>query len=73
MPVNKNIISAVKKSLSKFDFSRLEERCANEAQTRVALIEPLLEVIGYSRSDDKDMLTEFTAGWERRMIKQILG
>jgi len=71
MPVNKNIISAVKKSLAKFDFSRLEERCSNEAQTRVTLIEPLLEVIGYSRSDDKDMLTEFNAGWGQKMTKLI--
>lgn len=73
MPLNKNIISAVKKSLVKFDFSRLEERCSNEAQTRVALIEPLLEVIGYSRSDDKDMLTEFNAGWGQKNDKADIG
>jgi hypothetical protein len=73
MPLNKNIISAVKKSLVKFDFSRLEERCSNEAQTRGALIEPLLEVIGYSRSDDKDMLTEFNAGWGQKNDKADIG
>jgi hypothetical protein len=73
MAVSKNHIAAVKKSLSKFDFSRLEERCSNEAQTRVALIEPLLEVIGYSRSDDKDMLTEFTAGWGKKNDKADIG
>lgn len=73
MAVTKTHIAAVKKSLSKFDFSRLDERCANEAQTRVALIEPLLEVIGYSRSDDRDMLTEISAGWGKKNDKADIG
>jgi hypothetical protein len=73
MAVTKTHIAAVKKSLSKFDFTRLEERCTNEAQTRMALIEPLLEVLGFSRSDDKDMLTEFTAGWGKKNDKADIG
>jgi hypothetical protein len=73
MPVNKSIVSAVKKSLSKFDFTRLEERCTNEAQTRITLIEPLLEILGYSRSDDRDMLTEFNAGWGQKNDKADIG
>lgn len=73
MPVNKSIVSSVKKSLLKFDFTRLEERCSNEAQTRIALIEPLLEIIGFSRSDDKDMLTEFNAGWGKKNDKADIG
>ena len=52
MPVSKPIVNAIKKSLSKFDFSRLDERCSNEAQTRFVLIEPILEILGYSRIDD---------------------
>jgi hypothetical protein len=71
MPVRKDIFSAVKKSLQKFDFTRLEEKCANEAQTRMCLIEPLLEMLGYSRSDD--MLTEITAGWGKKNAKADLG
>lgn len=39
MPVNKQVVSAIKRSFSKFDFIRLEERCTNDAQTRVVLIE----------------------------------
>lgn len=73
MPIDKKIIAVVKKSLSKFDFSRLEEKCTNEAQTRMYLIEPLLEILGYSRIDDKDMLTEFNAGWGQKNDKADIG
>jgi len=73
MPVDKRIISVVKKSLNKFDFSRLDEKCTNEAQTRMYLIEPLLEILGYSRIDDRDMLTEFNAGWGRKNDKADIG
>lgn len=71
MNVDKKILAVVKKSFSKFDFSRLEEKCTNEAQTRMYLIEPLLEILGYSRIDERDMLTEINAGWGQKMIKQI--
>jgi len=64
MPTNKQIVNSIKKSLSKFDFTNLEERCTNEAQTRFVLIEPLLEVLGYSRIDD--MATEINAGWGQK-------
>ena len=71
MPVNKQIFNAVKKSLSKFDFTRLEERCTNEAQTRFVLVEPILEILGYSRIDD--MATEFNAGWGQKNDKADIG
>jgi len=71
MPLNKSIVSAVKKSLSKFDFTRLEEKCTNEAQTRLVLIEPLLEILGYSRTDD--MMTEINAGWGQKNDKADIG
>ena len=71
MLVNKKILAVVKKSFSKFDFSRLEEKCGNEAQTRISLIEPLLEILGYSRHDD--MLTEINAGWGQKNEKADLG
>jgi predicted type IV restriction endonuclease len=73
MPVDKRIVSVVKKSLNKFDFTRLEEKCTNEAQTRLYLIEPLLEILGYSRIDDGDMLTEFNAGWGQKNDKADIG
>ncbi|MEY2940455.1 MAG: hypothetical protein RJA67_140 [Bacteroidota bacterium] len=69
MSVNKTIISTVKKSLQKFDFTKLEERCSNEARTRSYLIEPLLEILGYSSSSHNDMLTEFDAGWGKKNDK----
>lgn len=69
--VNKKILAVVKKSFSKFDFSRLDEKCGNEAQTRISLIEPLLEILGYSRHDD--MLTEINAGWGKKNEKADLG
>ena len=73
MIVNKKIVAVVKKSFSKFDFSRLEEKCGNEAQTRMYLIEPLLEILGYSRMDNRDMLTEINAGWGQKNDKADLG
>jgi len=73
MTVDKKIVAVVKKSFSKFDFSNLEERCTNEAQTRMYLIEPLLEILGYSRMDSRDMLTEINAGWGQKNNKADLG
>ena len=37
------------------------------------LIEPLLEVLGFSRIDDRDMLTEINAGWGQKNDKADLG
>ena len=71
MPVNKQIVNAIRKSLSKFDFSKLEEKCTNEAQTRFNLIEPQLEILGYSRIDD--MTTEINAGWGKKNDKADIG
>lgn len=71
MPVNKQIVSTIKKAFLKFDFSRLDERCTNEAQTRFVLIEPILEVLGYSRIDD--MATEINAGWGQKNDKADIG
>jgi len=73
MNIDKKILSAVKKSFSQFDFSRLEEKCTNEAQTRSYLIEPMCEMLGFSRIDDKDMLTEITAGWGQKNAKADIG
>lgn len=73
MLIDKKVLSVVKKSFSKFDFSRLEEKCTNEAQTRMYLIEPLLEILGYSRIDERDMLTEINAGWGQKNDKADLG
>ena len=71
MPVNPTHVKAIKKTLQKFDFSNLEERCSNEAQTRLCLIEPILETLGYSRIDD--MATEINAGWGRKNNKADIG
>lgn len=71
MPVNKQIANAIKKSLLKFDFSKLEERCTNEAQTRQYLIEPIIEMLGFSRLDD--MLTEINAGWGQKNDRADIG
>lgn len=71
MPANKQIANTIKKSLLKFDFSKLEEKCTNEAQTRQYLIEPIIEMLGYSRIDD--MLTEINAGWGQKNDKADIG
>ena len=71
MPINKQIANVIKKSLSKIDFSKLEEKCTNEAQTRQYLIEPIIEILGYSRMDD--MLTEINAGWGQKNDKADIG
>jgi hypothetical protein len=72
MNVDKRIVSAVKKGFVKLDFQRLEETCNNEAQTRMFIIEPMCEILGFSR-DPKDMLTEITAGWGQKNDKADIG
>jgi hypothetical protein len=71
MTTNKQIVSAIKKSLSKIDFSKTVEKCTNEAQTRQYLIEPIIQVLGYSSFDD--MLTEFNAGWGAKNDRADIG
>ena len=71
MTTNKLIVNAIKKSLLKFDFAKTFEKCTNEAQTRLYLIEPIIEVLGYSRIDD--MLTEINAGWGAKNDKADIG
>lgn len=71
MPINKQIANVIKKSLSKIDFTKIEEKCTNEAQTRQYLIEPIIEILGYSRMDD--MLTEINAGWGQKNDKADIG
>lgn len=71
MQIDKKQIATVKKSLLKFDFSRLEERCSNEAQTRFTLVEPILEILGYSRTDD--MVTEVSAGFGEKNDRADIG
>ena len=73
MIVDKKILAAVKKSFVKLDFSNFEQSCTNEAQTRQYMIEPMCEVLGFSRSDAKDMLTELNAGWGKNNKKADLG
>jgi hypothetical protein len=71
MVVNKQIVTAIKKSLSKIDFSKTYEKCTNEAQTRLYLIEPIIQVLGYSSFDD--MLTEINAGWGAKNDRADIG
>jgi predicted type IV restriction endonuclease len=71
MAANKLIVNAIKKSLSKFDFAKIIEKCTNEAQTRLYLIEPIIQVLGYSSFDD--MLTEINAGWGAKNDRADIG
>ncbi len=71
MLIDKKQIAAVKKAISKFDFSRLDEKCANEPQTRFTLIEPILEILAYSRTDD--MITEVSAGFGEKNDRADIG
>ena len=71
MTTNKQIVTAIKKSLSKIDFAKTTEKCTNEAQTRLYLIEPIIQVLGYSSFDD--MLTEINAGWGAKNDRADIG
>ena len=71
MTTNKQIVTAIKKSLSKIDFTKTTEKCTNEAQTRLYLIEPIIQVLGYSSYDD--MLTEINAGWGAKNDRADIG
>ena len=42
MPINKQFVTVIKKSLTKFDFSKLEEKCTNEAQTIYILVQSIV-------------------------------
>jgi hypothetical protein len=72
MNVDKRILAAVKKSFSNFDFSRYDSSESNEAQTRLFIIEPMCEILGYSR-DPKDMWTELNAGWGKKNSRADIG
>jgi hypothetical protein len=66
----KQLISYIKKELSKFDAVTIgQQKCLNEAQTRTYLIEPFLEILGYSRL--KDLVTEFAADFGDRNINRV--
>ena len=67
----KQIFNTIKKSLAKFEFAKATEKCANEAQTRLYLIEPIIQVLGYSSFDD--MLTEINAGWGAKNDRADIG
>lgn len=41
---NKQIVTAIRKSLSKIDFAKTIEKCTNEAQTRLYLNEYTLGI-----------------------------
>jgi hypothetical protein len=66
----KQLISFIKKELSKFDALTIaDEKCKNEAQTRTYLIEPFLEILGFNRL--KDLTTEFSADFGDRAINKV--
>ena len=71
MSVNKLIFNAVKKSITKIDFAKTYEKCTNEAQTRLYLIDQIITILGYSIQDD--VLTEFNAGWGKTNKKADMG
>jgi hypothetical protein len=66
----KQLISFIKKELSRFDALVIaDEKCKNEAQTRTYLIEPFLEILGYNRL--KDLTTEFSADFGDRAVNKV--
>jgi hypothetical protein len=66
----KQLITFIKKELSKFDALAIaEDKCKNEAQTRTYLIEPFLEILGYNRL--KDLITEYSADFGDRAINKV--
>jgi hypothetical protein len=71
MAINKQILNTIKKSIAKINLSDLDEKCTNEAQTRFTIIEPILEVLGYSRIDD--MVTEVSAGFGEKNDRADIG
>jgi len=66
----KQLISFIKKEISKFDALAIaDDKCNNEAQTRTYLIEPFLEILGYHRLND--LITEYTADFGDRGINKV--
>ena len=58
-------------ALFKIDFSKIQEKCTNEAQTRLYLIDQIITILGYSIKDD--VLTEINAGWGNKRDKADMG
>ena len=65
------IFNDVKKNLLKFNFKMFQNMPLNEAQTRHDIIEPLLEIFGYSRPDA--MITELSAAWGKSSNRADIG
>ncbi len=68
----KQIVSQLKKSLSSFDFEKAIEVSANEAQTRMYLIEPFFEMLRYNRGlFVGDLHPEYDADFGDRTSKKV--
>lgn len=68
----KQIVSQLKKSLSSFDFEKAIEFSANEAQTRMYLIEPFFEMLRYNRGlFVGDLHPEYDADFGDRTSKKV--
>ena len=66
----KQLISFIKKELTKFDaLANADDKCKNEAQTRSYLIEPFLEILGYHRS--KDLTPEYDAAFGDKAYNKV--
>lgn len=70
MPDLKQIASTIKRQLSKVDFLEIaQQRCKNEAQTRVLLIEPFLSILGYEI--ENGLTPEFDADFGDSSRKKV--
>ena len=66
----KQIISFIKKEISKFDALAIgDEKCKLEVHTRMYLIEPFLGILGYNRLED--LTAEYAADFGDRGINKV--
>ena len=70
MPDLKQIVGTLKRQLNKTNFLEIaEQRCQNEAQTRVHIIEPFLDILGYNMANG--LTSEYDADFGNSTRKKV--
>ncbi len=66
------IVKELKRSINKMDVEKLIEYSDNEAKTRMYLVEPFFEILGYNRGlDDGNFIPEYPADFAGMVGKAV--
>ncbi|MEL7221772.1 MAG: type I restriction enzyme HsdR N-terminal domain-containing protein, partial [Bacteroidota bacterium] len=66
------LVKQIKKGLSTFNFERAETNSDNEAKTRMYLVEPFFDILGYNKGfDNGNLVPEYTADFGNLKGKKV--